>query len=577
MNPRPVHCHVPILLYHRVADDGSGGLAPYHVTPSAFREQMQFLVKCGCYSVTLEDWAGCIRGQRPLPGRPVVITFEDCSGTFFADAWPVLVETGLRATMLIDAKIVSNGNGEAGRDRERTDWDKLREAQLLGIEIGARHEDLTGQSDDEAARECAAVRAALHDRFGREATAVAFPGCDSNLRLRLLLAVSGYRIGVSTGGRVSTLLDDVMQLPRIEIFGDDDLDAFALKLDLKPDQDRQAPIASPPRQDRSAAPQASASAAQSLGRPEPMSFALTIALSQTGRPGDELARLRTLLTSFVKYFDMSALARFVIVTRPDDLVPVSEAVKAFPIPSVDLVDERDLCPELAENPDTTNSWPNVNQGWHRQQLLKLACHERVHSDFYMTLDADIMFIKPFTSYDLIRDSKSIVNTQTRRDYDRLWLPEDAEKEVTCRIERDQDAARILGMGRRATERFYGETPVVLSTRIVRELIQYLEKRRSPDWRRYLLEQLPWTEYGLYFNFAEAVGLFDRYHVAGGFNSVLGMCDSLWSPPECYADRRTLSSWEIGRVSPESIAVVVQSYLGYPAEAVAARAAELAIL
>jgi Family of unknown function (DUF6492) len=80
-----------------------------------------------------------------------------------------------------------------------------------------------------------------------------------------------------------------------------------------------------------------------------MSFALTIALADTGRPHSDLTRLRTLLASFVKYFDMSALADFIVITRPDDLAPLKTELSAFTskIPSLRVLNERDLCPELA--------------------------------------------------------------------------------------------------------------------------------------------------------------------------------------------------------------------------------------
>jgi hypothetical protein len=43
----------------------------------------------------------------------------------------------------------------------------------------------------------------------------------------------------------------------------------------------------------------------------------------------------------------------------------------------------------------------------------------------------------------------------------------------------------------------------------------------------------WTEYSLYFTFAEGAALFDTFHARGGFDSILRMTDSLWYPASDY--------------------------------------------
>jgi SAM-dependent methyltransferase len=68
---------IPILMYHSVADDGPPELAPYRISPRAFREQLRYLRRHGYYSTTVEEWTACIAARRPLPGRPVILTFDD--------------------------------------------------------------------------------------------------------------------------------------------------------------------------------------------------------------------------------------------------------------------------------------------------------------------------------------------------------------------------------------------------------------------------------------------------------------------------------------------------------------------
>lgn len=307
-----------------------------------------------------------------------------------------------------------------------------------------------------------------------------------------------------------------------------------------------------------------------------LSFVLPVALSGTGRPGSDLDRLDMLLSSFLANFQLAAVGSFTVITRPDDFAVVRERLRSFTqIPSIQLINECDLCPELNADPETIDSWPVSNKGWYRQQLLKLAWSEHVRTEFYMTLDSDVLFTKPFSPSTLIRDGKSLVNTQSFADYATLWVPATAREEAQIRLCRDQDSERILRMSR--TDRtFYGETPVILNTGIVRDMLSHLESLSSLNWLEYLITQLPWTELSLYFTFAEASGLFDRYHSKGDFDAVLCMSDSLWLSREHYKDGRDLSSWRLHQTGSESVAVVVQSYLGFSCGAVRARAAELDI-
>ena len=330
----------------------------------------------------------------------------------------------------------------------------------------------------------------------------------------------------------------------------------------------------------SASGSASGAAPNAAGKSpgERLSFVLPIALAETGRPGQDLERLDLLLKSFLRYFDRRSLGNFLIVTRPCDMPQVRASAARYLAGSslpFEIIDENRICPEFAADPDTTHPWPQPNKGWQRQQLLKLACHRHMRSPFYMALDCDVVFVRHFAASDLIRDGRSIVNVQMDRDYRAVWVPEVARDAIAVHEARHNDSARVLQLPRRLANYFYGETPVVLNVNVVKELEKRLATLNTGNWREYLLSQLPWTEYNLYFTFAEHADILDKYHRRGGFDSVLCMSDSLWLPPESYLDGRSLASWNIaGAAASEGVAVVVQSYLGYPVAAVRRKVTEL---
>ena len=83
-------CALPILLYHRIAVNGPPELDPYRVTPDQFASQIQYLEKQGYHSITLDEWRTARSNPEPLPGHPLIITFDDGYRDFATRAWPTV-------------------------------------------------------------------------------------------------------------------------------------------------------------------------------------------------------------------------------------------------------------------------------------------------------------------------------------------------------------------------------------------------------------------------------------------------------------------------------------------------------
>lgn len=168
-------------------------------------------------------------------------------------------------------------------------------------------------------------------------------------------------------------------------------------------------------------------------------------------------------------------------------------------------------------------------GWYVQQLLKMAMAEKVQTDFYLTLDADVICMKPVSYDDLVKKGRAI-SRRTAKDGHANWY---------------QWAERVLGLPRSPFQ--HGVTPALLSREAMIRLQKYLATRTSlpvrsgwkrgvddalmgklmPSWRSYLIRNLPWTEYSLYGTFLDASGLYDRYHWDGGPDAIYS--NSVWYP------------------------------------------------
>jgi peptidoglycan/xylan/chitin deacetylase (PgdA/CDA1 family)/SAM-dependent methyltransferase len=241
----------PILMYHAVRDGGPPELAPYRVSPAAFREQLRWLRRNGYYSITLAEWAERIRVGQGLPGRPIIITFDDGYEDVFQNAWPELERADFSATVFA---VTDKVGGEADWDEvtgpplKLMGWRELEALAEAGVTVGshnALHKNLLELPARQIEHEGLRARAAIKEKLGVEAECFAYPWGMHDAKVRAALQRCGYRIAVTTEPGRASLNDDVMALPRIEILGQDDLTAFAAKLEGAEATPIEVPAAAP--------------------------------------------------------------------------------------------------------------------------------------------------------------------------------------------------------------------------------------------------------------------------------------------------------------------------------------------
>ena len=92
---------VPVLLYHRIADDGPVGLARYRLSTEMFRAQMTWLRRNGYHTIVSEELAWFLANNHPFAGRPVMISFDDGFQDFADQAWPILRMHDFRAEVFV--------------------------------------------------------------------------------------------------------------------------------------------------------------------------------------------------------------------------------------------------------------------------------------------------------------------------------------------------------------------------------------------------------------------------------------------------------------------------------------------
>ncbi|MBV6519765.1 MAG: hypothetical protein DCC43_07815 [Candidatus Brocadia sp.] len=237
---------LPILMYHRVALTAKPSGDRYRITPESFEEQLSYLRNAGYYSINLEDWHNAMEKNEPLPGRAVMITFDDGYLDFLTCAWPLLRKYGFFATVFIVADLVGKTNKWDeiyGEEIPLMGWKDIRRLQDDGVLFGshsASHPYLTVLPPEQIVREGARSRAILGRELGITVPAFAYPYGDVDPVVQHLIGACGYLYGLSCREDLSTYRDPLLALPRIEVSGADSLQHFITKLGVLQSPDTNA-------------------------------------------------------------------------------------------------------------------------------------------------------------------------------------------------------------------------------------------------------------------------------------------------------------------------------------------------
>ena len=137
--PEPGSPLVVILCYHDLSD--APGRKDYTIPPEEFRRHLRRLRETGWTFLPLSELIA--RKDRPgeLPGKTVVITFDDAYRSFIEKALPILKEENVMATVAVVSSFIDGG--PAPDMPPLMTWRQIREAEESGfVEVASHTHDL---------------------------------------------------------------------------------------------------------------------------------------------------------------------------------------------------------------------------------------------------------------------------------------------------------------------------------------------------------------------------------------------------------------------------------------------------
>jgi peptidoglycan/xylan/chitin deacetylase (PgdA/CDA1 family) len=167
---------VPILMYHYIStppEDADIYRVDLSVEAAMFRAQMEYLVSNGYTAIDFYDLSLAITNKKPLPPRPVIITLDDGYRDAYDNAFPILRELGLTATVFIITELVDRNHPAY------MNWDMIREMSAAGIRMEPHtktHMDLRERSRDFLIYQILGSQQTLAAHIGYTPRYLAYPG-----------------------------------------------------------------------------------------------------------------------------------------------------------------------------------------------------------------------------------------------------------------------------------------------------------------------------------------------------------------------------------------------------------------
>lgn len=169
---------LPVLTFHSIDDQSS----VISFSPRLLRDGLARLKEHGYHTIDLMEAVGMVQRRGMFPERCFVITFDDGYRNAYSEAFPVLQQAGMLATVFLTVgETLTSGltrlPSQSGRDM--LSWDEIREMHASGsIRFGAHtltHPDLTRLPDRRVESEVRDSKSIIEDALGAPVVCFAYP------------------------------------------------------------------------------------------------------------------------------------------------------------------------------------------------------------------------------------------------------------------------------------------------------------------------------------------------------------------------------------------------------------------
>jgi peptidoglycan/xylan/chitin deacetylase (PgdA/CDA1 family) len=213
---------VPVLYYHSVNPSEANEVT---ISPTKLKEQLQFVKDSGYTTLTMAQFNDYIANSKPIPVKSILITFDDGYMDNYTNAFPILKELGMNATIFVITSGIDDGYYLSTA--------QIKEMSDYGIDIQSHtsgHYYLNQLTYDKQLTELKTSKAKIEGITNKPVTSVAYPFGASNANTEKAVKEAGYTIAFTTKSGLANRTDTAIKLDRVYINSKFDLNTFKDRL-----------------------------------------------------------------------------------------------------------------------------------------------------------------------------------------------------------------------------------------------------------------------------------------------------------------------------------------------------------
>jgi glycosyltransferase involved in cell wall biosynthesis len=225
-----------VLAYHNLADLGDDPLHRWAVSPRRLEAQLDSLARSGWSFIDADALLAGFAGERRLPRRALMITFDDGYQDLLTEGCPILARRAIPAVVFAVAGLVggvSDWSRSGGAPQVLLDEDGLKTVTENGIEVGSHamsHRILpevpSSQLDDEMRGSADTIQALGLPR----PRVLAYPYGEWSPEVARAAFEAGYAAAFAIHPGVAERCSNRYALPRIEVLGSDTSATLRVKI-----------------------------------------------------------------------------------------------------------------------------------------------------------------------------------------------------------------------------------------------------------------------------------------------------------------------------------------------------------
>ncbi|MBX4263459.1 polysaccharide deacetylase family protein [Clostridium estertheticum] len=214
---------IPILMYHSISYEKENIL---RVPKEKFRNQMKYLKDNNYTTLTLDELYSYMKTGKDLPSKPIVITFDDGYKDNYTNAYPILKEFKLKATIFVITNTIDHE-----KDYLTSAEIKLMDSNNIRIESHtSSHEHLDQISYVDNVNTMKTSKIKLEKILNKKIDYIAYPYGGYTPNTIKAAKQSGYKLAFSTEFGLIDKSDNIYSLGRIFVNSNFSLEEFKVKL-----------------------------------------------------------------------------------------------------------------------------------------------------------------------------------------------------------------------------------------------------------------------------------------------------------------------------------------------------------